>query len=334
MKSRHKVFIVIFFGTIICLSIIGLLCLALFQNRQPQYGATFSASYAQYLGLDAEQVFAAAIDELGIEDFRIPVYWSELEPMPGKENFTQIDTLMNHAALKNARITLVIGEKVLRWPECYLPEWTDYISDTEKNAALLRILKHTVERYKDHPALTRWQVENEPYFPFGECDRLDPQLLAQEIDLVRSLDSYHEIQLTTSGEQSLWLNSVDNADILGVSLYRQVWSPVTGSFVFPYSSLYYGLQRVFTEFFVEQIIISELQVEPWLGNEVSLTDESISSLSERFTATDFLENVRFAKRTGVREIYFWGIEWWYFLKENGDQSLWQAGRELIDSSKN
>ena len=42
------------------------------------------------------------------------------------------------------------------------------------------------------------------------------------------------------------------------------------------------------------------------------------------------ETVEFANETGFDEIYLWGAEWWYFMKEQGQPQYWDYARELFN----
>jgi hypothetical protein len=40
------------------------------------------------------------------------------------------------------------------------------------------------------------------------------------------------------------------------------------------------------------------------------------------------KNLRYARRTGLKEIAAWGVEWWYYLKIHGEPGLWQTWKQL------
>jgi len=44
----------------------------------------------------------------------------------------------------------------------------------------------------------------------------------------------------------------------------------------------------------------------------------------------FKRNIDFAEKTGLKEFYLWGGEWWYWLKtkQNNDE-IWQEVKNLI-----
>jgi len=296
------------------------------EKNEPKFGITFSFLYAQDLGLDWRGAYLAMLDDLEARYFRIPVPWSVLEKSSGEIWWNDIDFMMDEAEKRGVKITLAIGRKVPRWPECYIPDWAERLGREQQNQALLDFMENVVVHYKDHPAMQRWQVENEPFFPYGECPTPDPKLFQQELKLVRSLSDL-PIMSTTSGENDLWIDVASNVDILGVSLYRTTWSDVLGYFIFPYGPDFYRAKSILTASVVDSIIISELQAEPWFRKPVLETplEEQIAL----FDAPELLESVDFAKKTGLGEVYLWGAEWWYYVKLKGEDSLWNTAREIF-----
>jgi hypothetical protein len=207
---------------------------------------------------------------------------------------------------------------VPRWPECFAPDWTNKLSNEQRATAQLSFVSAVVTRYRDEPTLERWQVENEPYFKFGVCPRIEVVEYFEEVDLVRKLDPGHPIIVTTSGEQSWWGMNAHPGDLLGATLYRSVGNHFFGPIVFPFYEMFYVGQRLLLGRSSDQAIIMELQGEPW--------DDRRNY--EAFTAEQLLTNARFVSRLGVREAYWWGVEWWYYLKKQGDSRLWDAAKSL------
>jgi hypothetical protein len=234
---------------------------------------------------------------------------------------------MDKAAKHDKRVILAIGNKVPRWPECYSPDWAIQQSKAEYSQALLDYLDLLVTRYRHHPALWRWQVENESLFAFGECPKLDYGLLKQEIDLVRQLDNQHPIQLTVSGEQQLWTSLAGEADVIGASMYRQVAFPNGLRFTFPIPARLYSLQAVMASLVVDKVVISELQAEPWLTKDYRTY--SADEAADLFKPRQLASYLRYAKSTGLHEISVWGIEWWYYLRAHGQPELWEAAKLLL-----
>jgi hypothetical protein len=70
----------------------------------------------------------------------------------------------------------------------------------------------------------------------------------------------------------------------------------------------------------KKVVISELQAEPWTENGQSMQNISLEKQVEHFKISDLEENMLYAKKTGINEIYLWGVEWWYYRKARGDSS--------------
>ena len=172
--ATKKRFIFLFVAVVLLTSLFGVFLYGwLIPKPEPIYGATFSQTYADYLELDWKETYIAVLDELEIKYIRIPIYWSSVESVEHEYNFSDIDWMMQEAQARDVKVTLVTGMKVPRWPECFIPDWALQNSQQDYHEDVLRLIEITVNRYKDHPALYRWQVENEPFFPFGVCPPAD-----------------------------------------------------------------------------------------------------------------------------------------------------------------
>lgn len=296
------------------------------RSEEQTLGVTFSTVYARQLGLDPRETFTALLDEVGVRRFRIPVYWSEVEHANGEYRWDDVDWMMGEAAKRGASVTLAVGMKVPRWPECYIPDWAEiegYPFDREELRDFLRV---TVERYRASPALVRWQVENEARFAFGICPDPDEAELAKELELVRSLDD-RPVVMTSSGELEWWLPAALDADILGISVYRVTWNRVIGYFRYPIPAAAYRLRAALVRPFVDDVVISELQAEPWLPEPVER--RTPAEWYAAFTAEELRANVEYAGRTGIGEADLWGAEWWYFLKQGGEPRLWDEAKRIF-----
>ena len=86
------------------------------------------------------------------------------------------------------------------------------------------MIEEIVLRYNDSSVIKIWQVENEPFFPFGDCPWTDKDFLKEEISLVKSLDSKGRLVLISdSGEGSFWFSAASLGDIVGTTMYEKVW---------------------------------------------------------------------------------------------------------------
>ena len=298
------------------------------KNASTRYGVTFSHTYTTYLGLDPEQTYEALIEELGVRAVRLPVYWSEIQTQPDEYHWDLTDRLVEFSEKNEVKLTMVVGTKVPRWPECYVPDWAEKLDNKDLQQAALKMIETTVERYKDSPAVERWQVENEPFFAFGTCKPLSKSDWQARIDLVRRLDPTHPIQITVSGESEPWKTEAQSADILGISMYRLSWNSIFGYFVYPLSPEFYYLRAKLVEKDVSRVIVSELQAEPWFSQAIA--SRPLSEWYHVFDEQMFRSNLQFVKEAHLSEVYLWGAEWWYLLKQNGDDRLWNVAKTLFN----
>ena len=234
MKLRRKIFLII-----VLAGIVGFLYLirkptGLVENADDiKWGIAFSKPFATEMGLDWREVYLATLDDLGVKRMRLPIYWQDVESEPGKYDFSDYDWMIEEAQKRDAQLILVIGRKLPRWPECHAPFWADKLSEEEKQEKILAVMGKEIERYKNIPNLYLWQVDNEPFLPFGECTTTNKDFLDQEVRKVRELDPNHKIMVTDSGELSIWVRAAKRADIFGTTMYRSIYKDPIGYFKYP-----------------------------------------------------------------------------------------------------
>ncbi|MBI4437677.1 endo-1,4-beta-xylanase [Candidatus Uhrbacteria bacterium] len=297
---------------------------------EPAYGITFSSRYAAELGLDAQDTFETLLGELGARRVRLPLYWSDIERTSDVFDWAQTDALFGAAEKNGAELTVVVGMKVPRWPECYVPDWAEGLDEDARQQAVLRFIQEAVVRYRDFSSVVRWQVENEPFFPYGECPTISVAQFKERVELVRALDA-RPILVTVSGEIGPWLDSALAADVLGISMYRQTWNDLYGYFVYPLSPEFYFVRARLVQDAVESVIVTELQAEPWFPEPIA--SRPLTEWYETFTAEMLVDNVRFAQDAGLPEVYLWGAEWWVALREAGDDRLWNAAWQVFNEAE-
>ncbi len=301
------------------------------QVKEATWGVNFSQKHAELLGLDWQKTYSALIDDLGAKNIKLATYWDLIEKERGKYNFEDLDWQINRAEEKNAKIILVIGMKTPRWPECHIPDWAKKIEKPEQQEKILNLIEKIVLRYRDSSSIKMWQVENEPFFPFGECPWVDPDFLKKEIDLVKSLDSQSRpVVISDSGEGSFWFSAAKLGDIVGTTMYRKVWVKQLGKyFDYPLTpTFYYRKAQIIKKLFKKEVICVELQAEPW-GPKL-LYDSPVEEQIKTMNLEQFKKNIEFAGKTGLKEFYLWGAEWWYWMKEKQNQpDIWNEAKKLF-----
>ncbi len=299
------------------------------KDNQVFYGVTFSQVAAQELGLEGRETYLAVLDDLKPSKIRLATYWNQIEGEKDGFTWSYLDWQIKEAEKRGVPVVLVIGRRVPRWPECHDPTWLKNLQLKDQQQETLRWLKNTIEHYRDYKIIKVWQLENEPLLSlFGTCPPPDENFLKKEIELVKSLDK-RPMMITDSGELSLWLRTSGLTDILGTTIYRSVWNKYLGYWQHIYPPAFYHWRSLFAKLKGNsKVVVSELQGEPW-GAGKSLIHFSLAEQKKHFAVDDFLANVKLAQRAGFQEIYFWGAEWWYWLKKQGDDSFWRAAKELM-----
>jgi hypothetical protein len=298
-------------------------------NRQITYGVTFSKEYAQYLGLDWKTAYIATLDDLKARYIRLPVYWDQLEAEKDLYNFENIDWQVSEASKRDARLILVLGRRQPRWPECHDPAWVEGAPTAEVKSKILKNIKLVVDRYKANTAVEIWQVENEPFLDFfGECPKLSKADLQEEINLVKKLDD-RKVLLTDSGELSTWYPLIKMGDMFGTTMYRTTYNKYFGYwnyFFLPAS--YYRVKAYLWGKPMDATIVAELQAEPWFPEAPGITP--LEDQLEIMNADKLKANAEYANQTNFYRAYFWGVEWWYWLKvKNNNSSLWDTAKQYF-----
>lgn len=296
----------------------------------PTWGINFSEKQALRLGLNWREAYLSILQDMEVEHLKLMAHWDDIEPIDQVFAFESLDWQMDMAFKNEADVILVVGLKTPRWPECHIPDWARDSSDEELKADVLEMIRAVVPRYADHPALIAWQVENEPLLGYGYCPFTDPSFLAEEIELVRSLDPEHEVITSDSGELSMWFDAARNVDRLAVTLYRKVWSLDFDRYMsLPTPISFYSVRAwLIDKIFDKDVFVGELQAEPWVDGE--LIDVSVEEMNKTLTIDQFKDNIEFARNTGFDTFYLWGAEWWYYMKENRNQGeFYEVAKKLL-----
>jgi len=296
-----------------------------------EYGLSFNQEHALDLGLNWRKVYTHMLEDLNPPYIRIAAMWNDVEPERGVFDFGNVDFMMDKAAANGTKVVLVVGQKAPRWPECHVPDWYTWGIDST-HGDILYYVENVVKRYKDHPALEIWQVENEPFigFKFGDCDDFNVDAVEDEIELVKELDPEHKIMITDSGELSTWIPAAFAGDIFGTTMYRIVRTP--WGMVFSYDWMPAGFYKLKAKLLgrgYDDFYIAELQAEPWFSD--SNPWNTPIHLQEKTMNPDRLKkHMDYAERVGSPRAYLWGVEWWYFMKEyQKDTRYWDIVKEKI-----
>lgn len=310
------------------------------QDKPLNVGVSFIPAYAESLGLDAPQTLDALIDDLGVKHIRLVSYWSQLEAEQGSYDFELLDWQFERVEQAGGTITLSVGLRQPRWPECHIPDWASDLSDAERKTQLNQFIAAVVARYKNSPALISYQLENEflltSFAP--HCPEITPEQVSDELALIKSIDPNRPVIISRSNNLPTIPLREPVPDEYGISVYRRVWDSTFTEryFQYPYPAWYYaflaGMQKIVHD---KPSMLHELQAEAWPAHGQSITETNIEEQNKTIDADRLQDTFKFGRDTGLRDIYLWGAEYWYYRKIIlNDPSLWDVAQQEFESINN
>jgi hypothetical protein len=306
-------------------------------DKQPLVlGATFIPDYAQSFGLDPKDTLQAMLSDLKLKQVRLVSYWSDIEPTPGHYDFSKLDWQFAMANKYGVKVSLSIGMRQPRWPECHEPSWItiDPGNKASWHPQLYKFIEATVNHYKNNPALQDYELENEYFMKvFGECKDFDRSRLIDEFNLVKAMDSKHHVIVSRSDN---WVGipvGKPTPDEFAISVYKRVWDATFTHryFEYPLPAWFYASLAGSEELLSgKDMIIHELQAEPWTPKGLQITQTSVKEQHKSMDAKRLKARIQYGEATGMRTIDLWGAEWWYYMKvKQGDPSEWNTVKDAV-----
>lgn len=304
------------------------------QAGQPlKQGVSFIPDYAQSLGVDPQETMDALLG-INVRHFRLVSYWSDMERVPGHYDFSQLDWQFKKAESKHATVILTLGLRQPRWPECHAPDWVDLNQPANRwQAGLEKFMRAVIDRYKASPSLESYQLENEYFLKgFGECpdSTMTRQRLVDEYHLVKQADPSHPVIIGRSNNSIGLPLGQPRPDEFSISIYKRVWdaNATHRYFEYPWPAWYYGFiagsQKLVTG---KNMVVGELQAEAWPPKGQTIQQASLAEQNKSLNAQRLKDRFGYGRATGMRQIYLWGGEYWYYRKTVlHDPSLWNVAR--------
>jgi hypothetical protein len=305
------------------------------KGKSTELGVSFIADYAQYLGEDPHETYQAILNDLHVKHLRLVSYWADIEPTAGHYNFDELDHEMSQAQAHGAKVSLSIGLRQPRWPECHAPDWIDTSKAVDTwEPQLKQYMGAVISRYKDSPALESYQLENEYFNHFGACNNFDRGRLSRELALVQKLDSKHPVIISRSNNYAGLALRQPMPDIVGISVYRRVWNTFLWEryFQYPFPSWYYAFLAGSEQLFADKpSALHELQAEPWPPHGQGILHTSLAEQNKTFDAARIKATVKFGEQTGLKHIDLWGAEYWYYRMQTlHDPSVWNTAKTIFN----
>ncbi len=301
------------------------------RSKPMEMGVSFIPDYAQSLGVDPQDTMDA-LTGIGVKQFRLVSYWSDMEPTKGQYDFSQLDWQFKKAEAARAQVMLVVGLRQPRWPECHIPDWAAKEPKSQWQPQLEDFMKAVIERYKDSPSLQQYQLENEFFLKgFGTCTDFSRDRLVSEYNLVKKTDPSHPIIVGRSNNALGFPVGQPQPDEFSISVYKRVWDAGFSHryLEYPQPAWFYGyiagVQKIFLH---KDMVIGELQAEAWPPNGQTIPETSLAEQNQSFNAERFKDRIQYGKATGMRQIDLWGAEYWYYrMKVLHDPSLWNVAKQ-------
>ena len=112
------------------------------RHKSMDYGVSFSTGQAKWLvGDDWKNNYLALLNDLHVKRVRLMSYWDDIEPKQSDFHWEDLDWQMNEAAKRGIKVSLAIGARQPRWPECHIPKWVGEQGSPEFDLALTRFLR-------------------------------------------------------------------------------------------------------------------------------------------------------------------------------------------------
>ena len=306
------------------------------QDQPLVLGASFVPDYAASFGLDPHDTLNAMLGDLKLKQVRLVSYWKDIEPSPGKYDFSGLDWQFAMANKYGAKVSLSIGMRQPRWPECHEPDWIniDPAHRSSWEPQLYKFIETVVNHYKNNPALQDYELENEFFMKvFGECKDFDRSRLVDEYNLVKAMDTKHHVIVSRSDN---WVGipiGKPTPDEFAISVYKRVWDATITHryFEYPLPAWFYsslaGAEELVSG---KDMIIHELQAEPWTPNGLEITQISVTEMYKSMNPDRLKNRIQYGEATGMRTIDLWGAEWWYYMKvKQGDPAIWNVVKAAV-----
>jgi len=336
---RWPIYLVI--AAIVALSLSWLVDQFIPEVSDPAYGVSFSEPYAKQLGSDWQANYIALLKDLGFKKLRLMTYWEDIEPTPGHYDFTDLDWQIAEAKADGAHISLAMGYRQPRWPECHEPDWAAAmpVESSQWKSALYSYMTTVVNRYKTDPTVISYQLENEAENSlFGGCrGGVAPKSrLTYEFNMVKRLDPTRPTYMSLSDEHGFPFGQ-PTPDGYGFSIYRVVYSttfPIHFYLTYPITDWYHRLRMLAIIHIKHRpVFIHELQLEPWGPKDTQ--DLTVAEQNRSMSTQQMQKSLEFARKTGIQTEYLWGGEWWYWrLTHFHDPGPWNVVKHALQTSGN
>lgn len=320
------------------------------EGPKPHYGFSYSFENTAWYGLDPKKSLIELYDCCNFSWVRLPFYWDTMTDENGELRIEDLNFAITEAKKRNIKVVVALGLKTPYYPEFHLPKQIqDQIKfgqtiDINHPVAqeLLDLDQKIVLELSKYDNIAYWQVENEPLLANINNNKIAPNLIAAEVDIVRKTDLLKRpIILSHVGPSAFdkqWkslLPILNTGDILGVNAYfktqgvnllefklfnQQYKLPWPNGFVWPVQSWpllspNYEKIKKQVEARGNSLWIMEMQADPYIR-----TLSEAKKVKFYFNTDDVLNADEFLRQDRLESIGLWGSSFWLYRKSIGDNS--------------
>ena len=165
-------------------------------NFKPKYGISYSFEQAGWYGLNPQDSYTKLLDEFKFDWVRLPFFWNRMVDSQGNLKIDDLKFAIEEAQKRNIKVIVALGAKTPYFPEYH---WPRNISSLVKFGeritidypiadVILTIDRKVVSELSAYDNIAYWQVENEPLVGNVNKWKIDPSLVAAEVEIVRDTD--------------------------------------------------------------------------------------------------------------------------------------------------
>lgn len=290
------------------------------------FGASLSSKACAGFGIEPSKVLVGGLKDLGIKRYRLMTYWDECEAQQGVYDFSAVHILVRMIEKHGGEVTLCVGLRQPRWPECHGPAWLGSSQESLKDK-VLQFLERAVAEFDNYTSVKSYQLENEALNRgIGTCTNFSRKRLRSEFRLLSSITKKPIIMSTSNSWGIPIIGPIP--DEVGISLYRHQWGP-HGLSVRHRSAIFVRVRAmVIRNLLRRPVFCHELQLEPWgpVGTQ-DLPDAQQRQLMNSLLAEQAIE---YARSCSMQTVDMWGLEWWYWRRvQHSDPEMWSTIKECV-----
>ncbi len=332
------------------------------KNFKPIYGTSYSFEQAGWYGLDGRQNYLRMLEDFKFDWVRLSFFWDQMALLRSdgtsegqaryefNDNFDDLKFAIDEARKRNVKVIVAIGVKTPYFPEYHWPKdvaakvkfGQRITADHPVASDILEIDRKVVEALSAYDNIAYWQVENEPLVGNVNKWKIDPGLIAKEVEIVRSVDPQKRPIILNHAAVGFydrsWLQLLPilkpgdvfavnaffktkgkdliTAKIFGRELHilwpdHLVWPVHSWGILSPnFESIKKRVEANGNKFWV-----LEVQAEPYIKKLEEADDPFLSFSARDIEAVDgFLKSYRF------ESVGLWGVHFWQYRAKHGDSS--------------